>query len=362
MIIKIFLFWRVGILILTLLGSTMFSKEPNGALGAVGVGKSFDYWQSLLQWDGGHYYSIAKYGYQNPEDFAFFPLFPIVISLASFIYLNPIFWGVIITNISFLIFLLTFHKILERKYSKDIALNATISLLIFPTAFFTTTFYSEPLFLMLTALSFYFLERNKFFSASLAIAFASLTRIVGVILIISFIFKYLHSKDLKIKKLNSAIFYLAIPAIAITIFFTFLFMSTNNPLIFLKIQHLWGRSIQDPITTILSSGISLLSGEVRPLMDYLDFFTTIAFIGLLAFNTKKIPSSWWAFSLLVILIPASSNTLSGMPRYVLSSLGTFVIIGILLEKRGNLKYAYWALSLFLQVILYIRFINGYWVA
>ena len=83
---------------------------------------------------------------------------------------------------------------------------------------------------------------------------------------------------------------------------------------------------------------------------------------ILIAGVKKIPLSWILFGLLVVIVPASSGTLTSMPRYVLASLPAFVLIGMFLKDRRILSILIWVIFLSLQMFLAIKFVGGYWVA
>lgn len=320
-----------------------------------------NYLNAVLQWDGGHYLAISKFGYLNPGDFAFFPLYPFLIKTLSLAFGSEVIWGLIISNTAFLVFLLFFYQTLSKKYSKQVAFNSTILYLLFPTAFFATTFYSESLFLFLTYLSFWAMENKKYLIASLAINLSSLTRLLGAALVLSFFYKYFsHLNSAKIK-FDHQILYPLLSALGIIVYSIYLMIEVGNPFEFASVQALWGREIADPVTTILAYSWSFMFG-IKPFMDYLDFSLTVLFLTVLIAGRKKISSSLWIFSMLAILIPASSSTLTSMPRYLLSSIGAFIIVGKYLEEKPFLKKPIWAISLALQVILYTRFLNGFWVA
>lgn len=130
----------------------------------------------------------------------------------------------------------------------------------------------------------------------------------------------------------------------------------------MSVQEYWERKVTLPTTTVGSYLIPMLSLSNRPMNDYFDLLVTIIFFVLLLTSVKKIPFSVWFFSFIVLLIPISSGTLSSMPRYVLSSIGTFIIIAMLLEKSKKLSIFIWLISLTLQTLLAVLFVNGYWVA
>ena len=363
MILKIFLFWRLGLLLITYLGSFTFPLVANGALGAIGPGRQFDFWKSQAQWDGGHYLQIAERGYLLNSDFAFFPFFPALIKFFALVLNgNYLLSGLLISNIAFVVFLLIFYKFVKDKYSKDIAFFATITYLVFPTSFFAVSYYSESIFLLLTIIVFVFLTKKKFLLASIATFFASLTRLFGIFLAISIAYSYFANIKFKFNKIDARMLHIVVAFLGLAVYSLYLFANFNSPLKFLSVQSLWERSINDPFSTIFSYIWSLLTWQARPLNDYFDLFLTLIFLVILIAGIRKISSSLWIFSLLVILIPASTGTLTSMPRYLLASLGTFVIIGQYLETKPKLRLIIWTVLLTLQAILAVKFVNGYWVA
>ncbi|OGD85566.1 hypothetical protein A3B51_02235 [Candidatus Curtissbacteria bacterium RIFCSPLOWO2_01_FULL_41_18] len=361
-IIKLFIFWRLGLLLVSYLGSLAFPLQANGGLGAPTFTKPFNYWLSWAQWDGGYYYNIAKRGYLFLSDYAFFPLYPFLIKFLNVIFSNLLLTGLLISNISFLLFLIIFYKFLKEKYSKNIAANSVITFLCFPTTFFAVAYYSEGLFLLLAALVFFFMHRRKILQAAIAIIFASLTRSMGAVLISSLVYNYFSLISFTIKNISKKILYLIPSTFGILLYLTYLFYKLNNPFGFISAQTLWLRNINDPVSTIIANIWIIFTNPNAPLDQYMDLLITLIFLSLLILGVKKISSSLWIFSMLVILIPASTGTLTSMPRYVLASLGAFVILGQLLEENPHLKLPLWATSLFLQAIFATRFISGYWVA
>ena len=363
MIIRIFLFWRIGLFLITLLGSYSIAKIDNGGIGSIGPGREFNYWASWAQWDGGHYYHIAKQGYVFLQDYAFFPLYPTLISFLKRIFFgNLLLTGLLVSNIAFFFFLLIFYRLIKKKYNQEVAIMTLGTFLTFPTTFFAVSYYSEAVFLILTIAVFYFLNEKKFLLAAAATSLASLTRLVGAALIISVFYSYLASIHMNFKKITMKLL-LVIPAIfGFAIYSLFLFAKLNDPFKFLTSQGTWERSITDPISTILDYIWAIVTRGSRPINDYFDLFLTLLFLLVLILGIKKISSSLWLFSILVILIPASTGTLTSMPRYLLSSLGVFVILGQYFQARPRLKVLIWSVSLFVQAILAVRFINGYWVA
>ena len=361
MILKIFILWRLGLLILSFWALMAIQKESVDVLALFSLEKDSKYVQSQIQWDGGHYLSIAKFGYLNSSDFAFFPLYPLIIKSLTAVAGNEIFWGLLASNLSFFLFLVILNKFLTAKYSKKIAFNVFVTYLFFPSAFFATVYYSESLFLLLVSLFWYSMKKKQYLLGAVFISLASLTRVIGSFLIISFFYNYFSRAKSSRSFSNKNIIYPFLSAAGIVIYMAYLFVSVGNPFEFHSAQALWGRQVTDPITVIISYAWSYLI-EPKPLIDYLDYSLSLLFLIILILGRNKIQSSLWIFSMLTILIPISTGTFTGMPRYLLSSIGAFIIIGKYLEEKPFLKKPVWATSLALQIILYIRFLNGFWVA
>ena len=370
-ILKIFLFWRIGLLAVTYLGSLTFPLIQNSGIGAIGPGKSFDYWASWAQWDGGHYLDIAASGYLDIGNYAFFPLFPTLAGIVHhFLKLDLITSGLLISNIAFVLFLIVFFKLTTRlilansgkDQPQEVAYASTITLLLFPTSFFATAYYSESLFLLIVTLAFACLWRKNFLLAALLASLASLTRLMGAMLIVSVFYSYFASIKFNPAKVNIKLLHIAAAFFGISVYSIYLFFNLNDPLRFLTSQSNWQRTVTDPISTIVSYIWPIVTYQLRPYSDWLDLGFTLLFLSILILGIKKIPSSLWIFSMLAILIPASSGTLTSMPRYLLASLGAFIIVGLYLTGKPKLKIIVWTASLFLQIFFAVRFINGYWVA
>ena len=363
MIVSIFLFWRLGLFLVTYLGSKTFPLVANNSPGAIGDGKYFNYWLSWAQWDGGNYLSIAAHGYQNTQYYAFAPLFPLSVKFFSLLLSSNIFTtGLVIANVAFVIFLLFFNYYLKRNYSLKVANSSLVTFLTFPTAFFGVAYYSESLFLLFVIVFLIFLSRRNYTGSAILVIFASLTRFIGIFLTISMFYTYLLDKKFRWSKLGISFASLFFSFIGIFSYMVFMKFSAGHYLQFLLSQSFWQRTAQDPVSTIFSYLWSIITLQHRPINDYFDLISTVSFIFLLIWGVRRISTSLWLFSTLAILIPASTGTLSGIPRYQLASIGSFIIIGQMLEEHPKLKIPFWTISLLMQALLAVLFINGHWVA
>lgn len=356
MITKVFLYWVFGLVLVTYLGTKALPLLPNSGIGAIAQNRNFNYFLSLAQWDGGNYIHIAKQGFTETKYYAFAPIYPLTIRIISLATEHELIVGILLSSTSFFLFLTIFHKYLSQRYESVVASNTIISYLVFPTTFFCLIVYSESLFLLLIILSIIYLEKNKMLQSALFAGFATLTRFIGIFFIFSQIYFIFKHKKISFKNIS-----LVLTVAPIGLYILFFFYKYQKPFLFLDVQNQWGRFGQDPVTTVFSYLWNITTGgDISP-NTLLDFSITVLFLMLLIKGISKIPGHLWIFSALVILIPASTGTLTGMPRYVLPSIGAFIILGIVLGD-SKLKYLIWSASLALQCFLAGLFITGHWVA
>jgi len=152
------------------------------------------WWETFTIWDGGWYNLIARHGYQNiptsselpvQQVFAFLPGFPMVIRFFGLLSGDFTISQVVIASIFVVAWIPLFQLVAEQYLGEEEAFSATIITAFFPTVFlFTSVGYSEGLFLILAISSWFFYLKDRHFLASILVAGASLTRSLGIILII----------------------------------------------------------------------------------------------------------------------------------------------------------------------------------
>jgi hypothetical protein len=107
---------------------------------------------------------------------------------------DPLFAGLIISNVAGLAMLTVLYRLVEEDFDSEHAYRTVLYLSVFPTAFFLATAYSESLFLFIALLSFYNMRRGHWWTAGLLGLLASLTRQVGLFLLIPFYCEYLRQR------------------------------------------------------------------------------------------------------------------------------------------------------------------------
>src|SRR3989344_3576145 len=235
LVVIIFFIWRLSLFLLAYFANFFISdfrnQFPYSQEVLISTGLPNWIW-SFGNFDGVHYLRIAQDGYAYQFTQAFFPLYPILIKLVSYITLgNFLVAALLISNIAFFVGLLLFFKLIKKIYDERIAFWSTLFLLAFPTSFYFGAVYTEGIFFLMIVATFYLLEEKKILLASIIGTFASATRLVGVFL-----------APALIKKMNfkSLIPLLVVP-IGLILYMFYLKIEFNNPLYFLTAQSVWGQ-------------------------------------------------------------------------------------------------------------------------
>lgn len=340
---------------------------------------------ALANFDGLHYLSIARNGYAQYEQ-AFFPLYPILINFFSpFFSNNQLITGLIISNISFLLGLIILYKYLKLIFPKDRGSNmlTVIALLLFPTSFFFGAVYTEGLFFLFLITTLYFLKKNNYLFAGLFAFFASLTRLVGVFLIIPIIFHFFSQNK---KTIIHHLLSIASPLIGLGIYCLYLYQTTGDPLFFVTSQPIFGANRSSNLILLPQvywryfkifitaahdprfyvSVVEFLIFNFVFIVLILDLLKNLGIMNLKFNRNLKFKISNFnllglnLFSLANLILPTLTGTFSSIPRYSLFSLSFFIYVVQI--KNNFVKYLILFTFLFLHVLLLGYFTQGYFIS
>lgn len=343
-----FLIWLVSILVIFYFGFANFPHSPQF---------NNDFLKSFANWDGGHFLSIAQYGYLEKYQFAFFPLYPLLINIISNLTHNYLYSALIISlSCAFLTIQLLFHLV-SLNFDKKIAQKVILSLLIFPTSFYLLTVYSESLFLFLTMGTFLSIKKNNLFLATIFAGLASGTRLIGLAVAVGLLVEVLTTTGLNRKN-----WFVIFSFSGFILYTFFLYRQTGDLFYFLIAEQHWQRSLTIPVYGFWETIKSLSqNGFIQNHFNgFLDLAFAIFGLGLAIRTFRFLPPSYSIYSLLSVLIPLFTPTLSSMPRFLLPIFPIFIMLALV--KKDYFSFAYHLISIMLLGAFAILFINGYWVA
>lgn len=379
-VLKLFLILRVVTFASAIIGYNFIPFKP-----------TYPYWDAILSafghqlfwtwagFDGVHYLMLAEKGYIYGLTEAYFPAYFLLIRLITFITHNRLLSGLIISHTFFILSLGMFYKLVKLDFSQKITKKTLLFLTLFPTSFYFLSVYTESLFLFLILTFFYLLRKKQFWFAGIFGAFASATRLIGIFLVLSFIYfiyqenkELLEKKKLKLKTLISKFWMTIIPAFGLLSYMFFLWQKYQDPFKFAHVQEDFGAGrktdklilIYQVFWRYLKMIFTIDKSNPIYFTTWLEFIATILFIGLLIYGfTKKskIKIEYLIFSTFSLFLPTLTGILSSMPRYVLTLFPGFISLA-LLTKNTFIARLYLFISLIFLIICTALFTRGFWIA
>lgn len=351
----VFLTWKLFTLVIAALGTNFLDFKASfpysdTVLALSGLPQWLWHWGNF---DGVHYLTIAKIGYDGFGTQVFFPLYPLLINTLTRITNSAIISGLVISNLSaFFAALFLFH-FAKDKFDEKTAKWAIIFLFAFPTSFFLGAIYPESLLLLLILLTF----TTKNIWAGIFAGLASGTKLVGVFLVPVLIFKN---------------FWGFLGVTGVLAYLIFLWSKFNNPLIFLSAQSAFQNNRATTLASlvfppqVLFRYFKIFTSASVANFDFwvavLEFFAFIFGIAVLFIISRKklAPTNILVFSWLALLLPTFSGTLSSMPRYLLPIFPIYIYLAKI--QNTWLKSIILLISLILFGVLSTLFTRGYFVS
>jgi len=315
----------------------------------------FALWQ---RFDANWYLKIAMRGYGNDGSTVYFPVYPMLIRILIF-FMDPVLAATLVSNLALIGVLALFYRLTATIADDAVARRAVIYFLLFPTAFFLTAAYTESLFLFFTLASFLTASRGGWGWSALWGALAALTRLQGVLVIVSLaymLWRGMRDLPLRTKVLRSAPLFM-IP-IATVSFLAFTNLSLLN-----AYQGILHARFVLPWDNILAA-LSLLFSGKGSIIDALNLVFTLGLIAMMFAVWRKLPFEYTLYSLLMLTAPmlrmTTTQPLVSMMRYALVIFPMFIVFAVW-GKNGWVNRAIVYVSLLLQMYLSAQLILWGWV-
>ncbi|NLE43674.1 MAG: hypothetical protein GX620_03035 [Chloroflexi bacterium] len=322
------------------------------------------------RWDSGWYLNIGQSGYAVQGDLgtvesnvAFFPLYPTLVrwvaSLAPADWRTTGIWllaGVVVSNICLLGALILLHRLVRSFLGRpDDARRAVLSVLVFPSSFFLSCFYTEALFLLLSVATFCAAARRRWAVAGVLGALLTLTRIPGITILIPLVWMALEAVRWKPQRLwPHALWFVLMPVALFGLLYSMRGL-TGSWLAPLAVQGAWQREYGSPWQSILHP--TPFTPYVTPIEQAL----TVGFIGLSVAALFTMPSVAYGLYAMALMLPGLAHgSLLSTIRYCAVVFPVFVYIGRL-TKHPLVGSGLLIVSMTLQVLLMSAWCQYYWV-
>lgn len=280
---------------------------------------------SFARWDSGWFNRIALRGYyrEGPQsDIAFFPAYPYLSRWLGTVVGGHWIAGLLISNLSLVGALFFVHGITRRYLDEDGARRAVHYVLVFPSSFFFSAYYSEGLFLFAVAGAFYFYERDRLLPAGLLGCLAALTRAAGVLLFPALLLGAFHRAGWRWREVGLRLALLLFIPAGLAIFMVILAVQVGDPMAWVTAQAGWGRQATFPLVTIfkdahaldLSGGADSVGANMR-VAQAVDLAATLGLAMVVAASVRRLDSAHTMFALLSVAIPLTSGSTLSMMRF-----------------------------------------------
>src|SRR5215217_2301150 len=340
------------------------------------------FWKYWANWDGAWYVTIATEGYGSPEGTAFFPFYPLIVYVGTFLGIGPALSGVLVSLVAALFALYFLYRIAEKYWNLKVARAAVLTFAYFPTAFFLNAAYTEALFVALAAGAVWaaYVRRDLLLAGVLG-ALAAATRNFGLLLLIPLGYEWLTNRgEFGWRRL----WQIALVPMGLLGYMIFLQSRFEDPLSFYhQLGPTWGRALT-PLTHTMENAWVTAGEGLHYFLDPAALFlgtsphpaflaantTNLAFfvllLVLLAIGFTILPLGLWTYALVVTLLPVLTPTeafpLVSLPRYMLSAFPLFLVLGYLLSRSRPALYVWLVVSASIGAALTSMFVTWRWVA
>lgn len=338
----------------------------------------------LLKFDTYFYLRIAETGYDRfsisephpPANWVFFPLYPLSAAMFAklFPFLGLLGAGVLLSNL-YLAFALYFIYLigLERGLNERSTRLVLFLLLIYPASIYFSLFYTESLFLLLSAMSVYFSLRKNFAVAFLAAGLATVTRVPGVANLIFVGGSLLLYKGFRYRLSDlKYLLYAALSVIPLIAYFYYLKGLTGDFLAAIHEQTNWWRGKSLPFQAFFSyPKHPYFIGEGGWDNGFISFIVSavvlsvfLVYFILHAKSLLRKPAEllFYIYGGILIIIPFSSSSmyLTSVVRYMMVSIPAFFYLQNLASRHDLIQKFVIGFFLVLNVIITICFFNDYY--
>ena len=361
-IIFFLIFWLLLVNIFALLVLNRFNLKGDTAYGWIDPLKTIQEqsWNPIslhARWDSFFYTDIAQRGYHltpgnTLSNIVFFPLYPFSIYiLAPLLGGNFALAGWLVSILSLVGAVIIFYKLLKEFHPTIDPESPIFYLLIFPTAFFLNSVYTESLFLFLSLLTFYYALRGRFNVAGIFGLLAALTRVTGILLFIPIAWEFFRRYGAR--KIFSFLFtpLLLIP-LGTFIFFLYHYFAFGDFLLFLKVESAWGRAFQ------FNREHFLLFSHPSVVNFFLDIMFS-AFALIATYHVFK--QKWVSYGLYILVtlgVALSTGTFMSIGRYILVLFPLYIALATI--RSHHFEKIYTLGSLLLLALNITLFVNWYW--
>ncbi len=319
---KIVALWAAWLAVLMLFSYFAYSLAPP-------EGESFA--SSLFHFDAGWYLEIARSGYFDISATAFFPLYPLLVKMVSYPFQGDLRLAALAVSwFSLLFALLYIYRLASLLDGDEAAFRSCLYMLFFPTAVIFAVGYSESVFLLCAAASYYHARRSSWVAAGVWAFAGCLARPTGLAVCAAIALEALRQSRWRLSSLRPRMAAVLLGPLGLFAYMLYLKARFGDFFAFSKAQRtFWGRSF-NPFGIFHSVGNVLFKeGPFSAESAFLLLILVFLALQALAFARYGAPLATMGLILLLMplmISPKNEPTMSAA-RMVLVIYPAFMLMG-----------------------------------
>jgi hypothetical protein len=310
------------------------------------------------------YITIARHGYffstveQSPMPF--FPFFPLLVWLTSFVFHDLRVGAFIVPHLSLLAAGLCLHALIKKDFADPRVARVAVTFLMFnPVTVFFSSAYTESTFIMLAMASFLAAINGRWLLARLIGMCLSATRNVGVLIALPLFLEYIRQTWMQRREfsdlLTPRVLLFGLVPLGLGAYILFSYLKFGEPLAFVEASKVWGRRFTSPAETF------------RTLDHYRHYYRwlflgtmgmSIALLVVGVFVRVRPVYLVWA-SLLTATYLCASN-MEAWPRFLSVEFPLYIVLGVIVSRVRWSYEPLLACSVGLLVLNTILSASGFW--
>ena len=380
---------RIAFVVLTYFAVMLTTRSPATGSVAVPPHALIDAWK---HWDTRDWYiPIAQRGYWTLQAVAFFPLYPLLIKLAT-LAIGP-HWMVAALIVSNLGTLGAFIGVglwaAQEEHTHRAGVRTIRALAAYPLALFLFAGYSEGLFIGLVAFAFFFARRGNWCGAAVCAFFAGLTRLTAVALVLPLLWEYGHQHGwwerarwmwsslrqrlgTEGRSIGGGMLVVSAAPAALVLFDLYIWRRYHQKMAIPRVERMfWHHTTMSPPQTIIAVAQQFFQ---TPFWTYwkahqlLDIVPVLIFAIITIVAARRLPVAYTLYMAAVLLLAIISPITQGYPdllmsagRYMLAALPIFLVLGRWMGRYTWVDMLLTSGGFMLQGVLVVVLLSGGWL-
>lgn len=296
----------------------------------------------FARWDGGWYLWVSREGYPSSlaeeaggNRLAFFPALPMLHRAVRTVtgfdeQLAAVLVAWVLAVAAVVAVWVLARDAVDRRTADAAALVFACS----PAAFVLGFFYTESLLVVAACVALVALRRRLWWVAGLAALVAGVTRVSGLAVVATVVLAGVV--ELVRHRRIGALWAVVLAPLGFVAWTAFLWERTGDPIAYSTVQVTFGNDAAFLTPAIRWFGLALgIGGQGDVRADLTAFGVVAAVVGLVCLWVvrRRIPWTWWPYTVLIVIFSFSSEWPHNSLRYLLPAVPVFVAVALLLPRR-----------------------------